>query len=291
MKQLLTIFLVVCLLFSVGCSSKNHFNESSVSETSSYVESQQDKTTTSQAELSKAETLPTNEERRNESEVLAQENVSPQQDAIATTESNNDASKAPTSTTVISTPEKQQPEKQETEQTTPSVSQTPTPESRPSETTTSQASGSDVKEIARLVVEYINQYRAEQGVSPAIVLPGLTKYAEYRSEQLISNFAHDTFDERAAATALKYGEYIEPHLYGMTGEPYYEANVREAIAKAGYSGSVENVSINIAQLVRDSSSHWNYVGSGEYTFIAVGITHYNDMWYCDIAVSRENTDN
>lgn len=150
------------------------------------------------------------------------------------------------------------------------------------------ATAADSSKIADLVVKYINDYRTAQGVPTAARLPGLTGYAEYRSHQLISNFAHDTDDERAAATALQYGDYIDPALYGMTGEPYYTANVREAIAKGGYTGMIDEVAQSLAQLVRNSSSHWSYVGSSEYLYIGVGVTYESGMWYCDIALSREN---
>lgn len=150
------------------------------------------------------------------------------------------------------------------------------------------ASASDTKVIADKVVEYINQYRREQGVSSAVRLSGLTGYAEYRSRQLVSNFAHDTNDERAAATALRYGEYVDPTLYGMTGEPYYTACAGEAIAKAGYTGAVDDVAKSLATLVRNSSEHWCYVGSSEYRYVGVGITYESGMWYCDIALTMEN---
>ena len=169
---------------------------------------------------------------------------------------------------------------------------TPTPEKPKVEESTPEpepprATASDSVAVANKVLEYINSYRS----APATKLPGLTKYAEYRSRQLVSNFAHDTFDERAAATALQYGTYIDPTLYGITGEPYYAAGAREAIAKAGYAGNVDYVAKSIADLVKNSAGHWAYVGSTEYSYIAVGITYESGMWYCDIAVATENTDN
>ena len=136
-------------------------------------------------------------------------------------------------------------------------------------------------------LEYINGFRT----SPAVKLPGLTSYAEYRSRQLIGNFAHDTNDERAAATALQYGEYVDPSVYGGSGEPYYRANANEAIAKAGYVGTVDEVAYRLAILVKNSAEHWCYIGSAEYGYIAVGVTYESGMWYCDIAVAAENTDN
>ena len=184
-------------------------------------------------------------------------------------------------------------QKQESQsQSTPTATVTPTPEKPKVEEITPEpepprATASDSVAVANKVLEYINSYRS----TPAEKLPGLTKYAEYRSRQLVKNFAHDTFDERAAATALQYGTYIDPTLYGIEGEPYYAAGAREAIAKAGYAGSIDYVAKSIVDLVKNSASHWAYVGSTEYSYIAVGITYESGMWYCDIAVARENTDN
>ena len=154
-----------------------------------------------------------------------------------------------------------------------------------------KASASDCSVIADKVIEYINILRIEEGVGSTVKLFGLTEYAECRSRQLVSNFAHDTVDERAAATALKYGEYIEPSLYGMTGKPYYTANAREAIAKTSFGGTVDDVAKHIARMAKNSSGHWGYVGGENYQYIAVGITYENGNWYCCIAMSKENMDN
>ena len=154
-----------------------------------------------------------------------------------------------------------------------------------------KADASDSAEIADRIVAYINEYRSEEGNCNATKLPGLTEYAEFRSRQLVANFAHDTVDERAAATAMQYGQYIDPGLYGMNGEPYYRANAREAIAKTTLGGTVDAVAIHIARMARNSADHWRYVGDPEYSFIAVGITYESGSWYCCIAVSKVNTDN
>lgn len=153
------------------------------------------------------------------------------------------------------------------------------------------ATKADEKAIAERLVYYINEYRKEQGTVIAMKLPGLTKYAEYRSRQLISNFAHDTEDERTAATAFKYGEYVDPLQYGMSGEPYYTANAGEAIAKAGYVGTINEIAKKFATLTRNSSGHWAYVGDSRYKYIGIGITYESGVWYCDIAVAMENSDN
>ena len=147
--------------------------------------------------------------------------------------------------------------------------------------TSARAGKEDSLEVANRVLYYINEFRDE----PATYLPDLAEYAQYRSRQLISNFAHDTADQREAATALQYGEYVDPSVFGGSGQPYYRANAREAIAKAGYVGTVDEVAYKLASLVKNSPNHWNYIGSSEYTCIAVGVTYESDMWYCAIEVT------
>ena len=82
----------------------------------------------------------------------------------------------------------------------------------PEEPLTVKATGSDCAEIANLIIAYINDYRSEEGNGYATKLPGLTEYAEYHSRQLVANFAHNTFDERAAATGfLLWRPVLERH--------------------------------------------------------------------------------
>ena len=149
-----------------------------------------------------------------------------------------------------------------------------------------RAGKEDSLELANRVLYYINEFRDV----PATYSPELAEYAQYRSRQTVSNFAHDTADQRAAATALQYGEYVDPSVFGGGGQPYYRANAREAIAKAGYVGTIDEVAYKLASLVRNSPNHWNYIGSSEYTHIAVGVTYESDMWYCAIEVSLQNAD-
>lgn len=163
----------------------------------------------------------------------------------------------------------------------PITTLSPTPEAKQC------ATSADCNAIADKVIEYINSYRG----NAMIKLYGLTEYARYRSRQLVNNFSHDTSDERAAATALQYGTYIDTSLYGLEGEPYYVSGAREAIVMSGYTGTIDEVAKYLVELVRSSSSHWSYVGSSEYKYIAVGITYESGIWYCDIAVAIENTDN
>ena len=83
---------------------------------------------------------------------------------------------------------------------------------------------------------------------------------------------------------------MEPSLYGMTGEPYYTANARDAIGRAGYRGTVEYVAEQLALQFKNSAGHWAYVGDAKYRYIAVGVTYDGGMWYCDVSVALENTD-
>lgn len=150
------------------------------------------------------------------------------------------------------------------------------------------ANGSNCSEICTLIIQYINEYRISEGTVGASYLPGLSEYAQYRSTQLVSNFAHDTADERAAATALKYGEYVDPSVYGLSGDPYYTSCAREAIAFTGKVGTVDEVAKHIATMMLNSSEHWVYVGSGDYAYVGVGLTYKSGYWYCDIAMSKVN---
>lgn len=78
-----------------------------------------------------------------------------------------------------------------TESTTPPQTEPETkPAEPPSEPEKSHAGAEDARTVADKVLEYINSFRT----SPAVKLSGLTSYAEYRSRQLIGNFAHDTND-------------------------------------------------------------------------------------------------
>ena len=145
--------------------------------------------------------------------------------------------------------------------------------------------------VAQKVAEYINQFRTEQGDVTATVIPGLTEYCKYRCTQLKTNFAHDTTDQRAAAEALQYGEYVDWSLYGIEGEEnYYTANVREAIGKGNWGGTADEIAYAIANGFRNSKGHWSYVGSSKYTYMAVGVMYDGYYWYVCVCMDSENTD-
>ena len=145
--------------------------------------------------------------------------------------------------------------------------------------------------VAQKVAEYINQFRTEQGDVTATVIPGLTEYCNYRCTQLKTNFAHDTTDQRAAAEALQYGEYVDWSLYGVEGEEnYYTANLREAIGKGNWGGTADEIAYSIANGFRNSKGHWSYVGSSKYTYMEVGVMYDGYYWYVCVCMDSENTD-
>lgn len=287
MKQLFIIILALLILTVTGCATEQKDNKG-YTDTSSVITNSQENNNTSQSDETTASDNSTSTERSENPPDTSSDNSIYKPQMTETTAENN--KKEPTSSAGTSTSTGTTDKKQTVSDTTSSTTlKPPTPNSdvviEPNATT------KDADKIAEKVVEYINEYRNNEGVSNTAVLSGLTKYAKYRSQQLVTNFAHDTLDERAAATALKYGEYVDPPLYGMTDEPYYTANVREAIGKGSLFGTIEQTAKRIAKGFKNSQGHWSYVGNSEYKYMAVGITCKNGYWYCDIAVSTLNTDN
>lgn len=274
MKRI-TVILLLCVLLSTILAGCNH----------AQAESKREKKSPVKEEM----TVPDNSEIVKEQEQDEDGKETRKEEELQTDEASGDTSGKVVTGKQSEKAEENVQEEAKINGTTPNDNSSqevpePSPEPIPS---APNATAEDVKAVANKVLEYINSYRA----TPATRLEGLTTYAEYRSRQLVSNFSHSTSDERIAATALQYGTYIDPPLYGMTGAPYYESGAREAIAKGGYVGSVDEVAKWLANLVKNSAGHWAYVGSSEYPYIAVGITYDSDMWYCDIAMARVNTDN
>ena len=158
------------------------------------------------------------------------------------------------------------------------TAQTP-PEKKPE--TPANATAADTKAVADRVIYYLNKARANIGSGELKKLPRLTGYAEYRSSQLPSNFAHDISDWFAAAKATGYGRYTEM----PDGSGSYDIGAQEAIAMAGVVGSTDKIGQCLAQIIIDSSRHWPYVGSDEMKYTGVGVTCVGDLWYTCIMVT------
>lgn len=148
------------------------------------------------------------------------------------------------------------------------------------------ATAADTREVADKVIFYLNKARAEIGGGELSKISSLTRYAEYRSSQLISNFAHDPGDWNKAAEATGYGKYIDLSESGGTPQGYYDIGAREAIAMAGIVGSTDRIAETLAQIIIDSPRHWSYVGSDEMKYTGVGVSCNSDMWYATIMVTN-----
>ena len=179
------------------------------------------------------------------------------------------------------------PDATPTEPIPPPAAESSVPETEPVETETVPPS---VKrpggnEVASLIAMYVNQYRG----APAILLPGLGGVANYRAQELVTNFAHT--DGIDACNALQYGEFVDMTLYGMSeSDSYYQGYNREAIARGNWGGTADEIARQIATGFKNSTSHWNYLGASEYSYMAVGCVYdeATSMWYCCICVSSKN---
>ena len=219
-------------------------------------------------------------------------------------ENNTDETNAPQQATEIPTTPTTPPEETKPTPTTPPET-TPTqpPETEPEETqsvTESEETAPQIdqnsyefkQQVAQYAAQYINQYRAKAGVNPCEVLPGMTLVAEYRADQLTRNYAHDTADKRAALAHYAYGRWIDATIVGLDPEDsYYEADAAEAIC-AGFEGkTAEEMGKYIADLCRNSSSHWSYVGSSKFSYIGIGVDYRAGTaygWYGCVMVGRTN---
>ena len=307
MKKLLAIILTIGILLLAGCSTPDSTGSSSpsgsdipdssytssVSQTGTgdYLEDENSAEESSEdaSDATSASDRDSEEQKKNDPGTGKSEGTTKQPESSdipketlpsqSSGDGNSSESSKPNETTkpTENTKPQTEPTQKEPETTNPPAETVPTEP---------RAGKNDTAAVAQRVLEYINQYRS----SPATRLSGLTEYAQYRSRQLVSNFAHSTADQRAAATALQYGEYVDPSVFGGSGQPYYRANAREAIAKAGYVGTIDEVAMKLATLVKNSPNHWNYIGDSQYCYIAVGVTYESDMWYCAITVASENTD-
>lgn len=170
-----------------------------------------------------------------------------------------------------------------TEQTTPPATETPE-EIEPPEAETAEITYEYKRQVASFVAQYLNSYRS----SPCMVLAGMSQVAQYRASQLTWNFAHSTSDKRAALAYYGYGRWVDATLAGLEeSDSYYESDTAEAICRNFHGNTPEELGRAIADLIRNSSSHWSYVGSSEYSYMGVGV-EYRDGWYACVMVGTVN---
>ena len=185
-----------------------------------------------------------------------------------------------------------QPSETQPPETTPEETVPPTTELEVTEPQIDQNSYEFKRQVSQYAAQYINQYRAAAGVGPCEVLSGMTLVAEYRADQLTRNYAHDTADKREALAYYAYGRWIDATIVGLDPEDsYYEADAAEAIC-AGFEGkTAEEMGKYIADLCRNSSSHWSYIGSSKFSYIGVGVDYRAGTaygWYGCVMVGRTN---
>ena len=251
------LFIVTVLVLTVGC--KKHNAEYTSSENTGDVSSAVSEKSAESEVVSSAEnvssTLSANVAQGSSAEssniVKADKTVSQNREQPKT------SSAAPPNTDTVQTPPKIKPE------------------------TPANATAADTKAVADRVIYYLNRARANIGSGELKRLPRLTGYAEYRSSQLPSNFAHDISDWFAAAKATGYGRYTEM----PDGSGSYDIGAQEAIAMAGIVGSADKIGQCLAQIIIESRRHWPYVGSDEMKYTGVGVTCVDDLWYTCIMVT------
>ena len=176
-----------------------------------------------------------------------------------------------------------EPPAEEPDQTEPPVTEAPE-ETEPTEPEVTEYSYAFKREVASYAAMYLNQYRG----ASCTVLPGMSQVAQYRASQLTWNFAHSTADKRAALAYYEYGRWIDATLAGLDeSDSYYESDTSEAICRYFHGDTAEELGKAIADLIRNSSSHWCYVGDTSYSYMGVGV-EYRDGWYACVMVGEVN---
>lgn len=144
------------------------------------------------------------------------------------------------------------------------------------------------REVASYAAKYINQYRG----SSCTILPGMSQVAQYRAGQLTRNYGHSTADKRAALAHFEYGRYVDATEFGDDpSNSYWEADSAEAICAGFYGTDPKAMGKKIADLIRNSSGHWSYISSSEYSYMGVGVEYREGTeygWYACVMVGSVN---
>ena len=286
MKKIFLVLTAAALILSAGCRNSNTetFSSEVISEHGSSVPSVQEYE-------SSTDTGPT--EKTPQSTGKADETLSPGGNTVSEDETQDSDEKTKSESASV-------PQKDNISLNTPKepVSSTESDGKESSVSSYNEADSNDETWIEKRVIELFNEYRN----TPLKPLSGLSEYDKLRSVQLVTNFAHDTDDERKAATELKYGKYnkYEESKYDFeTGKviytgrilEYYEVPAMEAIGRGGIlKQTPEQIALEIAQGFRNSAGHWSYLGSDEYRYIGCGVTIKDGNWYCCVSVAETNID-
>ena len=286
MKKIFLVLTAAALILSAGCRSSN--TETVMSQVSSEHGSS---VSSIQEYENSTDTGPT--EKTPQSTEKAEETSSP--DVSTITDGKTSGSKEKTESESGGNTQKENISPNKPEEP---VSSTESDEKDSSLNSYNEADSNDEMWIENRVIELFNEYRN----TPLKALPGLSEYDKLRSVQLVTNFAHDTDDERKAATQLEYGQHIieeeakydfETNTIIYTGNilDYFRVNAREAIGRGGIlMRTPEQIALEIASGFRNSAGHWSYLGSDEYKYIGCGVTVKDGNWYCCVSVAETNID-
>ena len=181
-----------------------------------------------------------------------------------------------------------EPPAEEPDQTEPPTTEAPEETTEPTEPEVMEVTYEFKRQVAAYAAQYLNQYRG----SPCTVLSGMSQVAQYRASQLTWNFAHSTADKRAALAYYEYGRYIDATEFGDdASNSYWEADSAEAICGGFYGTDPEAMGKHIADLIRNSSGHWSYIGSSEYSYMGIGVEYREGStygWYACVMVGTVN---
>ena len=186
------------------------------------------------------------------------------------------------------TPKETVPKETEPPATEPAATEAPTEPEQTEPEETEPAAPEITYEFKRQVASYAAQYINAYRGSPCTVLSGMSQVAQYRASQLTWNYGHSTSDKRAALAYYEYGRYIDATEFGDdASNSYWEADSAEAICAGFYGTDPEAMGKQIADLIRNSSGHWSYISSSEYSYIGVGVEYREGSqygWYCCVMV-------
>lgn len=219
-----------------------------------------------------------------------QQPAAPSGGGSTTTPPSTGTTTTPPVTSTPSTPTTSTPA---TTPSTPSQSTSTPSTSTPTPPVYVTADADDAAAVAARALEYINQWRAEEGKSALVALPNATAYTNIRAQQLITNFAHDANDAVAAATQLKYGLYVDESnvnsifIYGYTGSIpyYYPSGNYEVITQFGWvsdsttlQGDIDQVALHMATNWKNSSGHWAALSSSSAHYIGISASYQGNCW-------------
>lgn len=165
----------------------------------------------------------------------------------------------------------------------------------------------DIKEIEKAIAKYINQYRVAEGKPKMTYLYGkANQYARLRSEQLVTDFSHDTGNIREVAEKLQFGEYVEldysswdpkaieelkaEGLWNPDEYSYWQPPGSEAIGRGEppFYFSNDEIGKYFAQGIYKSKGHWRYVGAESNLYTSVGVVIVGEEFFCTVYVSSNN---